>query len=155
VAAALRFLPDHQHQVVDRWTTTFVQGVESTRSDGALLLVFIYSFVEWILIAACYWCIGQSFQGMINFTFVDTLIFMGFVSFGAVVQIPGIGGGMQVVAVVILTELFGVRLELATAFAMVVWISTFVVIVPVGLVVALKEGLDWREMRRIGREIST
>ena len=43
---------------------------------------------------------------------------MGFVSFGSIVQIPGIGGGMQVVSVLVLTELFGVRLELATAFAL-------------------------------------
>ena len=58
---------------------------------------------------------------------------MGFVSFGSVVQIPGIGGGMQVVAVLVLTELFGVRLELATSFADPDWILTFVAIVPVGL----------------------
>ena len=54
---------------------------------------------------------------MITLSLVDVLIFMGFVSFGSAVQIPGIGGGMQVVAVLVLTELFGVRLELATSFA--------------------------------------
>ena len=43
---------------------------------------------------------------------------MGFVSFGSIVQIPGVGGGMQVVSVLVLTELFGIRLELATAFAL-------------------------------------
>jgi glycosyltransferase 2 family protein len=48
---------------------------------------------------------------------VDVLIFVGLVSFGAAVQIPGIGGGLQVVAVVVLTELFRVRLEPATSFA--------------------------------------
>jgi uncharacterized protein (TIRG00374 family) len=154
VTAALRFLPAHHHGKVDRWLSTFVQGVESTRSDGALLLVFLYSAMEWVLICACYWCIARSYQDVLTLTFVDVLIFAGFVSFGAVVQIPGIGGGMQVVAVVVLTELFGVRLELATSFALVTWISTFVLIVPIGLLVALKEGLDWRGLRRIGQEIS-
>lgn len=155
LAAALRFLPQHRHEQVDRLLATFVQGVESARSDAALLLVFIYSVIEWLLIAACYWCIARSFQDLLTLTLVDVLIFMGFVSFGAVVQIPGIGGGMQVVAVVVLTELFGVRLELATAFALVTWISTFVAIVPIGMLLALKEGLDWRGLRRIGREISS
>jgi glycosyltransferase 2 family protein len=154
LASALRFLPDHQHAVVERWLTTFVQGVESTRSDGALLLILLYSVIEWLLIAACYWCIARSFQGMFNLTIVDVLIFVGFVSFGAVVQVPGIGGGMQVVAVVVLTELFGIRLELATSFALLTWLSTFVAIVPFGLLLALKEGLDWRGLRRIGQEIS-
>ena len=79
---------------------------------------------------------------------------MGFVSFGAVVQIPGVGGGLQVVAVLVLTELFGIRFELASAFALFLWILTFVAIVPLGLIVALKEGLDWHSLRRIGQEES-
>lgn len=149
----LRFLPDHHHGRIDRLLSTFVQGIESTRSDGALLMILLYSAIEWLLIAACYWCIARSFQDLLSFTLVDVLIFMGFVSFGAVVQIPGVGGGMQVVAVVVLTQLFGVRLELATAFALLTWISTFVTIVPFGVGLALKEGLDWRKLRRIGQEM--
>ena len=58
-------------------------------------------------------------------------------------------------AVVVLTELFGVRLELATAFALLTWFVTFVEIVPVGLLVGVKEGLDWRSLRRIGKEVAT
>ena len=41
---------------------------------------------------------------------------MGFVSFGAVVQIPGIGGGVQVVSVLVLTKIFGFPVELATSW---------------------------------------
>ena len=51
-------------------------------------------------------------------------------------------------------KLFGVRLEVASAFALFLWFLTFVAIVPVGLVVALKEGLDWRSLRQIGREVA-
>ncbi len=58
---------------------------------------------------------------------------MGFRFVRGVVQIPGVGGGMQVVAVLVLTELFGVRLEAGHSFAMLLWIITFVAIVPVGL----------------------
>jgi hypothetical protein len=67
-----------------------------------------------------------------------------------VVQIPGVGGGAQVVAVLVLTELFGVRLERATAFAFFIWIITFVAVVPAGLYLAVLEGLDWRSLRRMG-----
>jgi glycosyltransferase 2 family protein len=56
-----------------------------------------------------------------------------------------------VVAILVLTELYGVRVELATTFALLLWILTFVAIVPVGLVLALKEGLDWHSLRQIGR----
>jgi ABC-type sulfate transport system permease component len=77
---------------------------------------------------------------------------MGFVSFGAVVQIPGIGGGTQVVSVLVLTELFATKLEVATSFSLFIWLITFVVIIPVGLLMALHEGLNWRGLRQIGRE---
>lgn len=152
--SALHFLPEARFRKIERLIGAFVQGVEATRSDGALLLVLVYSVIEWALIAACYWCLAQAARDMIHLGFVDVLIFMGFVSFGAAVQIPGIGGGIQVVSVVVLTELFRVRLELATSFAVLIWILTFVAVVPVGLGLALKEGLDWHGLRQISREAS-
>ena len=152
LTAALGFLPQKQFLKIEKWLVTFIQGVESTRSDGALAGIFLYSVLEWALIAACYWCLAQGFAGLIDLKLVDVLIFMGFVSFGSAVQIPGIGGGMQVVSVLVLTELFDVRLELATSFAMLAWILTFVVVVPVGLFLAVKQGLDWHSLRQIGKE---
>ncbi|MGA2267093.1 MAG: lysylphosphatidylglycerol synthase transmembrane domain-containing protein [Bryobacteraceae bacterium] len=152
--AGLRLLPKAHFLKAEKLVNAFVQGVESMRSDGALLLVFMYSVVEWALIVGCFLCLARSFVGTASLSFVDVLVLVGFVSFGTIIQIPGIGGGMQVVAVVVLTELFAVRLEVATAFAMLAWIITFVAIVPVGFGLALKEGLDWHSLRQIGRETS-
>ena len=148
----LRFLPEPHFQKMEKFVTAFVQGVESTRSDRALLELLAYSVLEWLLIIGCYWCLALSFKGF-SLTIVDVMILLGFVSFGSVVQIPGIGGGMQVVSILVLTELFGLRLELATAFAFLAWIFTFVAIVPVGLLVAVHEGLNWRGIRRLGSEV--
>jgi hypothetical protein len=153
LVAGLSFLPEARFRKLEKLLNAFMQGVESTRSDGALLLVLVYSVLEWALIAACYECLARSFFGA-SLSFVDVLVLLGFVSFGAVIQIPGIGGGMQVVSIVVLTELFAVKLEVATAFAMLAWIITFVAIVPVGLGLVIKEGLDWRSLRQIGRETS-
>ncbi len=150
--AMLHRLPEKRVAHFEKLINALFQGVESMRSDSAMLLVLLYSVAEWVLICFCYWCLAQSFSSVIHLSLVDLLILMGFVSFGAVVQIPGVGGGLQVVAVLVLTELFGVRLELASAFALFLWALTFVAIVPVGLIIALKEGLDWHSLRRIGQE---
>lgn len=152
VLSGLHFLPERHFRRVERLITGFVQGVESTRSDGALALVLAYSVLEWVLIALCYWCLVLSFGDALNLTFVDVMVLIGFVAFGGAVQIPGVGGGVQVVAVLVLTELFGVRLEVASAFAILIWIFTFVIVVPAGAGLALKEGLDWRSLRQIQRE---
>jgi hypothetical protein len=148
ILRAFRFLPQAQVARLERTLTAFLQGVESTRSDAALLRVLLYSVIEWVLITISYWSLATSFREL-HLTIVEVLVLMGFVSMGAAIQIPGIGGGVQVVAILVLTELFQIRLELATAFAFMTWILTFVAIVPVGLIVALKEGLDWHKLRRI------
>jgi glycosyltransferase 2 family protein len=151
---ALSFLPESRFLKVQKFVSSFVEGVAATKSDSALLLVLVYSVVEWLLIVACYWCLVRAFAGLIPLGLVDVLIFMGFVSFGSVVQVPGIGGGMQVVAVLVLTELFGIRLELATTFAVAIWMITFVAIVPAGLLWSVHEGLNWRNLRHLGQEAS-
>jgi hypothetical protein len=149
--AALRHLPEKRASALVKIINPLFQGVESMRSDAGLFLVLAYSVLEWVLICLCYWCLAQSFAGIVNLSLVDVLILMGFVSFGSVVQIPGVGGGMQVVSVLVLTELFGIRFELASAFAVFLWFITFVAIVPLGLGIALKEGLDWRSLKQLGR----
>jgi glycosyltransferase 2 family protein len=152
--AACHWLPERGLVRLEKLTGALVLGVESIRSDKALLLILLYSFLEWFLIAACYWCLAQAYAGIINITIVDILILMGFISFGGVIQIPGVGGGTQVVAVLVLTELYGTPLELATSFALLLWLLTFVVIVPVGFGLALKEGLNWQGLRQMGMEAS-
>lgn len=150
--SALRFLPEALCRKIEKALAAFLAGAGSIRDDAALALVLAYSILEWAIIAACFVCAVRAFPATHTFTLVDTLIVMGFVSFGAVVQIPGIGGGVQVVAALVLVELFRMRVEPATSFAVVLWIITFVAIVPVGVLVALKEGLSWRGLRRIRLE---
>jgi len=146
------FLPDKYHGWLVKVVRAFRQGVESTKDWAAVVKVFGYSVLEWILIVACYICVFQASPETAGLQPLEVLIFVGFVSFGAVIQIPGIGGGMQVVAVVILTELFGMPLEVSTGIAVVLWAITFVVIVPIGLLLAFHDGLNWSKLRHLEEE---
>ena len=150
----LGFLSEHHLDRAGRFLKALVQGAESTRSAKSIVLMLMYTVLEWSLIVACYLCITMAFGAAIHFTVSDTLIFVGFVSFGAVVQIPGIGGGVQVVAVLVLTKIFGLSVELATSMAVLVWFLTFVVIVPFGLAAALQQGLSWRKLRELEQEVT-
>jgi uncharacterized protein (TIRG00374 family) len=149
---ALAFLPERHYATVQRLVTAFVQGVESTRSDRAMLLLAGYTLLEWALIVLCYYAVAKAFGAVIDFGILDVLIFMGFVSFGSLVQLPGIGGGVQVVTVVVLVELFHAPLEIATSMALMIWIVTFVVVVPFGLVLSIHEGLSWARLRKLEKE---
>jgi uncharacterized protein (TIRG00374 family) len=150
--SALAALPEQHFKRADRLITAFVQGVESTRSQKAMLVVVWYTVLEWATIALTTFCVMRAFGGALRFGWLDVLIFLGFLAFGAVVQIPGVGGGMQVVSVLVLTELFRVPLEISTSVALVLWFISFVVVVPLGVALALHEGIHWRTLKQLEPE---
>ncbi len=145
----LGFLPDEYRQRCSELLTAFMHGVQSTRDLRAVVEVLVWSIIEWAVIVACYFCVFQASKDVGHFSLMDVLIFIGFVSFGAVIQIPGVGGGMQLVSIAVLTELFGLPLEVSTGLAMALWMITFVVIVPFGLLLAFREGIQWGKLRHI------
>ncbi len=149
---ALAFLPEPQRARADRIADAFAQGLESTRNGGHVALLVFYSLIEWALIILSNVALFQASPATSGFTLREVVIFVGFVAFGGVIQIPGIGGGVQVVSVIVLTELFGVGLEAAAGLALLIWIIAFVVIVPVGLALAFHEGLTLAKLRKLERE---
>lgn len=124
--------------------------MESTRSSSFTLLLVTYSLLEWLVIVGCFYCVFRAFPATAGLGFTDIVIVLGFVSFGSVVQIPGIGGGMQIVTVLVLTEFYGVGLEAASSVALILWLISFFLIVPIGLVLAFREGLKWHNLSNIG-----
>ena len=149
---ALGFLSKHHLDRADRFLKTLVQGAESLQSAKSISLLVIYTILEWLLIAVCYYCVAGAYGTAVHFTFSDVLVFLGFATFGAVVQIPGVGGGIQVVSVLILTKIFGLSVELATSMAVMLWLVSFVSVVPFGVVLALHEGLSWRKLKELEQE---
>jgi len=149
---ALAFLPETHRAKADRIAAAFAQGLESTRKARHVVLLVLYSLLEWALIILCYAALFKAAPATSGLTVREVVIFVGFVAFGGLIQIPGIGGGVQVVAVVVLTELFGVGLEASTTLALLIWIITFVVIVPIGLVLAFHEGLNFARLRKLEQE---
>jgi uncharacterized protein (TIRG00374 family) len=149
---AVEVLPERHRGRVRGLLGTFTQGLGSAKDAGFVIKILGYSGLEWFLIVACYYCIFQGSPVTARLSVTDVTIFVGFVSFGQVIQIPGLGGGLQVASIVVLTELFAVALEPATSVAMVLWITMFVVIVPVGLVLAFTEGLSWARLKAVAQE---
>jgi glycosyltransferase 2 family protein len=146
---ALGFLPARWRGRVEELLDSFILGVEATRDRSGLMLLFLYTVLEWFLIALCYLALFRSFPASEKLGLTDVLILMGFVSFGSLVQVPGIGGGVQVVSIVILTEIFRLPLEVASGIGLMTWIVTFVVIAPVGLLLLVHEGLNWHKLKEM------
>ena len=151
---ALTFLPENYYKRVERMLTAFSKGMESTRDSLSLVLLLAYTVLEWTLIIAAYYTLFHSFPVSAGFKITDVVIILGFMAFGSIVQIPGIGGGIQVVSVLVFTEIYHLPVEAAAGLAVFIWIITFVVIVPVGFICAFREGLNWSKFRQLPKDVS-
>lgn len=147
---ALTFLPNAIHAKIETFLAAFEEGMASTRHSSFTWLLILYSAVEWVVIAGSFYCTFRAFPATRGLSLSDAIITLGFIAFGSVVQIPGVGGGLQLAAIVVLTEFFGVSLGAATSIALTLWINNFVVIVPVGFAMAFHEGIKWRSLKHLG-----
>jgi hypothetical protein len=128
-------------------------GLNATRRLSSVLRLLAWSLLEWTVIAAGYYAFFRAFPETADFSLAQTLVYVGFVAFGSILQIPGIGGGIQVVSTVVLVEFFGVRLESATGISILVWAVAMLLVVPIGLAFALHDGLRLAKLKSIASEI--
>ncbi len=144
---ALSFLPERFTSKIQTVFSSFEQGMQSTRSASHTARLLLYSVVEWLVIAAAYACMFKAFPATRGLSLADVIITLGCVAFGSVIQIPAIGGGMQAVTIIVLTEFFGIGWFTATGIALVLWAMSWLSIVPFGLALAFHEGIKWSSLR--------
>ena len=145
----LAFLPEAVLARVRGFLGSFTEGMQSIRTVWSVGQLIGYSALEWAMIAGSFFCVFRAFPVTAVLHPTDVFIVMGFVAFGSVLQIPGVGGGMQIVTALVLTEFYGLDLEAASSVALVLWIVSFVAILPIGLALAFHEGIKWRNLRHI------
>jgi uncharacterized membrane protein YbhN (UPF0104 family) len=148
----VRLLPHSVGKKLSGIFDSFLAGMASTGSIASLAELCAWSVLEWVIILAAIHCALLAYPATSHFRILDTTVFAGFVTFGSAVQLPGIGGGMQVAAVLVATEVFGLALESATALALVVWVLTWLTVVPFGVLIAFSQGLKWGALRHVEEE---
>jgi uncharacterized protein (TIRG00374 family) len=146
---ALGFLPDRYRHKIQRFVDAFLEGSSAVKSHSSALWLLLYTVLEWLVIVVCFVCVFKAYPETNSFALRDVLIVMGFVAFGSILQIPGVGGGVQIVMIIVLKQIYGLGVELATSVALLTWAITFVGIVPMGLLFAFHEGLKWKRLRQL------
>ena len=146
---ALSFLLRVLVERIERFLAAFDEGMQSARHPSFILLLVTYSVIEWTVIYAAFYCVFRAFPASSGLGVTDIVIVMGFVCFGGALQIPGVGGGVQLAAVLVLTEFYGMSLESASGIALALWVVNWAVIVPIGLALAFHEGIKLRSLRNL------
>jgi hypothetical protein len=152
--SAVTFLPANYYKRVTEVVEAFALGMESTRGLQSSMLLVLYTVLEWAIIVAGYYTLFISFPVTKLLNLTDVVIFLGFVAFGSLVQIPGVGGGVQVVSFLVLREMYHLSVEAASGMAILIWVITFVVVVPFGLLCAFHEGLNWSRLKHLPEDVA-
>jgi uncharacterized protein (TIRG00374 family) len=152
ILSAISFLPSNYYQRSKRLIDAFSEGMKATKDLRLLSLLASYTGLEWLLVTTSLLALFNAFPATRVLSTTDVIVVLGFLSFGSVFQIPGLGGGLQITAIVVFTQIYGLSLESSSGVALFIWLLSLLVVVPVGLACALHQGLNWREIKQLATE---
>ncbi len=131
----------------------FSEGLQAIRSASDLFAAISYTAIHWAVVALVYFWVILSFGSSAgDLGFRGAMLVLAFTMVGSVVQLPTVGGGMQLSTFLVLSVIFGVEKEPAAAIAIMVWIITFAAVTIVGLPLLIREGWSMGALRRLVRE---
>lgn len=135
------------------WVEGFGEGLQAIRSVGDLFAAISYTAIHWLVVALVYFWVIRSFGARGDYLeFRGAALVLAFTMVGSAVQLPTVGGGMQLSTFLVLSVIFGVEKEPAAAIAIVIWIITFAAVSVVGLPLLIREGWSMGALRRLVRE---
>lgn len=126
----------------------FTVGLNTVHGPLAFFQLSAVSVLMWWLIALAYKEVTHAYGApMHDMSATKVLLLMGASMIGSMVQLPGVGGGSQLATISALDHVFHiVPKELAVSCGIMLWLVTFVAVVPVGLLFSHHEHLSLRKL---------
>jgi uncharacterized protein (TIRG00374 family) len=134
------------HKIATR-VREFRSGLNTIHNPMSLIILILLSILMWFMIIMAYQEVAHSYGvAILNIRRSQVLVLMGASMIGSLVQLPGIGGGSQLATIATLQRVFDVPPELAASCGIMLWLVTFVAVVPVGLLLSHHERLSLRKL---------
>jgi uncharacterized protein (TIRG00374 family) len=128
----------------------FTAGLNTIHGTAAFFQLSAVSVLMWWIIALAYKEVTHAYGATMNsMSATKVLLLMGASMIGSLVQLPGVGGGAQLATISALDHIFDiVPKELAVSCGIMLWLVSFVAIVPAGLLFAHHERLSLRKLSK-------
>ena len=125
----------------------FTEGLNTIHGPIAFLQLATVSVLMWWVIALSYKEVTTAYGApMHTMSTTKDLLLMGSSMVGSMVQLPGVGGGSQLAIISVMDHVFDVPKELAVSCGIMLWLVSFVAVIPVGLLLAHHERLSLRKL---------
>ena len=123
----------------------FTDGLKTISDFPSFLQLFFLSMFMWLLVALSYWLVIHAYGGALaELGPASVIVLMIAAMFGSLIQLPGVGGGSQLATIAVLNKVFGIQNELAVSCGMLIWVATFMSVIPMGLLLAQREHVSLR-----------
>lgn len=163
VAAGLAFLmrrnPDRAAQAVEaffgrfsqrlakalaRRVHTFGEGLNTIHDAKSFVQIFLISLVLWLTIGGSYYCVTHAYADIApDMTLSSSFLLTGASVAGGTLQLPVVGGGSQLATIGTLVGVFDYPKELAISCGIMLWLVTFMSVIPAGLILAQFEHVSF------------
>ncbi len=153
VTQAFRFLPARFQSYLGHFLRSFSEGLEVIQNWRDFLASVASTVVLWTLNVSMFWLVFQSLGGAVEkLSWWQAAHALFFAAMGLIVQLPGVGGGYQIGAILALKQVFHVGAEEATSAGILVWVVVLVPCVTLGAALLLYEGLTFKKLEAIAEE---
>ena len=143
------------HRVAQK-VREFHGGLDTIHSPLAFLQLTGVSILMWWIIALAYREVTHAYgPALEHMTVSKVLLLMGSSMLGSLIQLPGVGGGSQLATISALQHIFNASHELAASCGILLWVVTFVSVVPAGLLLAHRERLSLRKLSKESEQEET
>ena len=140
----------HLAESVGSKIRAFAEGLNTLPNISSFLQVTGISLAMWFIIAMAYRFVmhGYTDPQLSSMEFQQVTLIMGSSMVGSMLQLPAVGGGTQLATINMMRHGFGIPIELATSAGILLWLVTFVAVVPAGLAIAHHEHVSLRELSK-------
>ena len=137
-----RLLPQRLRQKTLAIAFKFLTGLESLRTPQTALMIFFTSVIIWLFETLKYWFVMHAFPGL-EVSFFALMLMNGIVNLATTLpSAPGYIGTFDGPGIAVLTA-YGVGVELATAYTLVLHAALWFPITLLGIYYFSREGLKW------------
>jgi uncharacterized protein (TIRG00374 family) len=138
------FAPRFAHHLREK-VHSFSVGLAIIQDLSSALQLIALSLFMWILVAFDYYAVTHAYPGELrNLTLPHQVVLMGSSMVGSLLQLPAVGGGSQLATISMLSSGFGIEKELAVSCGILIWVITFMSVIPMGLLLARREHVSIR-----------
>jgi glycosyltransferase 2 family protein len=139
-----RFIPVKIRPKVSGLTHRFLDGLESLRSPADALMIFVSSFIIWLLETVKYWFVMHAFPFEVSF--FALMLMNGIANLATTLpSAPGYIGTFEAATIAVLVA-YGISQEISAGYAVVLHLALWLPITLLGFYYFSREGLKWGQV---------